>query len=183
MAEQHNLITHSEVDPAVDDRSVEEIRQDIAARRESIAGTVDKLSDRFHKQLDWREYVAKAPLVAVGVAAGVGFLLAGIFKPRPSPSERIMGALSDGIEDITQRFRSQLDETPLRKQQSSIGRTVKAAATAMVTKAVTDCLRDQFAGKSTAQPYSARQDYDGTEATIDPQYPNQTALRRAVSEG
>ena len=183
MAEQHHLITHSEVDPAVDDRSVEEIRQDIAARRESIAGTVDKLSDRFQKQLDWREYVAKSPLVAVGIAAGVGFLLSGIFKPRPSPSERIMSALSDGIEDITDRFRSQLDETPFRKQQSSIGRTVKAAATAMVTKAVTDCIRDQFVAKPTAEQYSARQDYDGTEATIEPHHNNQTALRRAVSEG
>jgi ElaB/YqjD/DUF883 family membrane-anchored ribosome-binding protein len=183
MAEQHNLIMHSEVDPAVDDRSVEEIRQDIAARRESIAGTVDKLSDRFHKQLDWREYVAKAPLVAVGVAAGVGFLLSGILKPRPSPGERIMCALSDGIEDITDRFRSQLDETPFRKQRSSIGQTVKAAATAMITKAVADCIRDQVIAKPTDQQYSARQDYDGTEATFEPHYDHQTALRRAVSEG
>jgi ElaB/YqjD/DUF883 family membrane-anchored ribosome-binding protein len=183
MAERNNLITHPESDEVNDDRSIEEIRQDIAARRESIAGTVDKLSDRFQKQLDWREYIAKSPFVAIGVAAGVGFLLAGIFKPRPTPGERMISALSDSIEDIADRFRNQLDESPFSKGRSSIGQTVKAAATAMVTKAVTDCIRDQFVGRSTAEQYSTQQDYDGTEATLEPQYTNQPALRRAVSEG
>lgn len=183
MAERYNLTTQPEPDQTDDDRSIEEIRQDIAARRESIAGTVDKLSDRFQKQLDWREYVAKSPLVAVGVAAGVGFLLAGIFKPRPTPGDRIMSALSDGIEDIADRFRNQLDETSFGKQRMGVGRTVKAAATAMITKAVTDCIRDQFVARSQAQQHHEPQQYDVTEALPAPSYTKQTGLRRAVSEG
>src|SRR5215471_16321866 len=62
-------------------RSAEEIRQDIAARRESITDAVDRLSDRFQQTLDWKAYVSEHPLAALGVAAGVGFLAARIFNP------------------------------------------------------------------------------------------------------
>ena len=47
------------------ERSAREIRQDIAAKRDSIADTVDRLSDRFQRTLDWRTYAAEYPFVAM----------------------------------------------------------------------------------------------------------------------
>src|SRR5215475_13734778 len=86
------------------ERSAEEIRQDIAARRESITETVDRLSDRFQQTLDWKAYVSDHPLAALGVAAGLGFLAARMIKPRrPSAGKRIKGALAYGIEDMAGR--------------------------------------------------------------------------------
>src|SRR5215510_14620913 len=92
------------------ERSAEEIRQDIAARRESITDAVDRLSDRFQQTLDWRTQVSDYPLVAIGVAAGVGFLVSRIFKPRQSAGDRIKDALAYGIEDLTGRIRSHIDD-------------------------------------------------------------------------
>jgi hypothetical protein len=129
----------------VSERSAAEIRQDIAARRETITEAVDRLSDRFQRTLDWRAHVSDYPLAALGVAAGVGFLVARIFKPRQSAGERIKDALAYGIEDLTSRVRHQLDDLTARKQGLGVGQTVKAAATGLITKAVTDYLRNRYA--------------------------------------
>jgi hypothetical protein len=120
----------------VDNRSAEEIRQDIAAKRESITETVDKLGDRIQQTLDWRKYVVEYPFVALGVAAGLGFFVSRIFKPRPTPRDRIMDALSETVEDITDRFRSNLGSVVQKRK--TLGTSVKAAATTMVTKAAVD---------------------------------------------
>ena len=143
MAERDNLIIRpDESTPTSDRRSLEEIRQDIAGRRESIAETVDEIGDRFSRTLDWREYLAEHPLIALGAAAGVGLLFSGIFKRRSTSSERIMYALADGVEDVTDRFRHQLNQAGAKKTGggSGLGRTAKAAITATVTKTVTDYL-------------------------------------------
>lgn len=142
MAERDNLIIRPDEYPQTSDRrSLEEIRQDIAERRESIAETVDEIGDRFSKTLDWREYLAEHPLVALGAAAGVGLLLSGVFKRRPTSTDRIMYALADGVEDITDRFRHQLNQAGAKKTGGiGFGRTAKAAITATVTKSVTDYL-------------------------------------------
>lgn len=142
MAERDNLIIRPDEHTQTSDRrSLEEIRQDIAERRESIAETVDEIGDRFSKTLDWREYLADHPLVALGAAAGVGLLVSGIFKRRPTSSERIMYALADGVEDVTDRFRHQLNQAGAKKTSSlGLGRTAKAAVTATITKSVTDYL-------------------------------------------
>jgi ElaB/YqjD/DUF883 family membrane-anchored ribosome-binding protein len=126
------------------ERSAEEIRQDIAVRREMITETVDRISDRFQQTFDWRAYVKDYPLVTLGVAAGVGFLLGGLFKPRLTPAERVKEALADSVEDLTDRFRHQLDGMFGRKP--ALGRGFKAAATGMITKAVTDYLRNRLSG-------------------------------------
>src|SRR5215470_13518777 len=115
MAERHNLTSsyRPEQDRGEDsghERSAEEIRHDIAARRESITEAVDKLSDRFQRTLDWRAYVSDYPLVALGVAAGLGILTSRIFRPRPSPGERIKDALAYSFEDLTNRFQRQLKD-------------------------------------------------------------------------
>jgi ElaB/YqjD/DUF883 family membrane-anchored ribosome-binding protein len=164
MAERNNLtsemreLSSNKTDhpghPGTSERSADEIRQDIAARRESITDAVDRLSDRVHRQLDWRAYVSDYPLAAIGVAAGVGFIVSRIFKPRQSSSERIKDALAYGIEDLTSRFRRHLDDIAPSKQSLGIGRTVKAAATGLITKAVSDYLRDRYVA-----PYQQYPDY------------------------
>lgn len=142
MAERDNLIIRpEEYGQVADRRSVEEIRQDIAERRESIAETVDEIGDRFSRTLDWREYLAEHPMIALGAAAGAGLLLSAFFKRRPSSSERIMYALADGVEDVTDRFRHQLNQAGAKKTSGGgLGRTAKAAITATITKSVTDYL-------------------------------------------
>jgi ElaB/YqjD/DUF883 family membrane-anchored ribosome-binding protein len=137
------------------ERSAEEIRQDIAARRESITDAVDRLSNRFQQTLDWKAYVSDHPLAAIGVAAGLGFLAARIFKPRPSPGNRIKVALADGIEDLTGRFHHQLKSVVKGAAPhgpgSGLGGAVKAAVTGLITKAATDYLQDRVVGRFAGQ--------------------------------
>jgi ElaB/YqjD/DUF883 family membrane-anchored ribosome-binding protein len=129
-----------------DERSADEIRQDIAARRESITETVDRLSDRFQRTFDWRAYVSDYPLAAVGVAAGLGFLAARIFnrKPHPTAGSRIKDALAYGVEDLASRFHHQLEEVAPHRSGFGLSRTVKAAVTGLITKAATDYLQNRF---------------------------------------
>jgi hypothetical protein len=131
------------------ERSAEEIRQDIAARRESITDTVDRLSDRFQQTLDWKAYVADHPMAALGIAAGLGFLAARIFKPRPSASSRIKDALADGIEELTGRFHHQLKNVAPHGSRAGLGGTVKVALTGLITKAATDYLQNKFVERYT----------------------------------
>ena len=145
MAERNDVATRLRPsgDPA--ERSAEEIRQDIAAKRESITETVDKLGDKIHETLDWREYIAQYPYVALGAAAGLGFLISGIFKRDPSPSERMVEALADSVEDITDRFRDSLGDVIPKK--TGPGRTVKAAITAAVATAATNYVKSQVSAR------------------------------------
>jgi ElaB/YqjD/DUF883 family membrane-anchored ribosome-binding protein len=133
------------------ERSAEEIRQDIAARRESITDTVDRLSDRFQQTFDWRAYVSDYPLAALGVAAGLGFLAARIIKPRPSAGRRIKDALAYGIEDLASSFHHRLENVAPHRAGSGLGGTVKAALTGLVTKAATDYLQNRFVDRHTGQ--------------------------------
>jgi ElaB/YqjD/DUF883 family membrane-anchored ribosome-binding protein len=133
------------------ERSADDIRQDIAARRDSISETVEHLSDRFQRTLDWRTYVTDYPLAALGVAVGAGFLLAGLFKRRSTPSHRIYDAVAEVVEDVTDRFRHQLDGVGINKS-SGLSRTVKAAATGALTKAATDYLRNRLAERGVMRP-------------------------------
>jgi ElaB/YqjD/DUF883 family membrane-anchored ribosome-binding protein len=152
MAERTDLNSDSwrEQDAISDaERSAEEIRLDIAARRESITDTVDRLSDRFQQTLDWKAYVSNHPMVALGVAAGLGFLAARIFKPRPSASNRIKDALAYGVEDLADRFHRQLKNVAPYRSGSSLSGTVKAAMTGLITKAATDYLQNRFVDRFT----------------------------------
>jgi ElaB/YqjD/DUF883 family membrane-anchored ribosome-binding protein len=126
------------------ERSAEEIRQDIAARRESITETVDRLSDRVQQTFDWRTYVSNYPVIAVGIAAGLGMLVSGILKPRTTPTERVKDALADCFEDFTDRFRSQLDDVTPRRP--TINQTIKAAATGLLIKGATEFVRNRLTG-------------------------------------
>src|SRR5437870_13752884 len=103
MAERTDVATLRRVNDETSERSAVEIRQDIAAKRESISETVDKLGERIHETFDWHEYVAEYPAVAMGLAAGAGCLGAGIFKRRPSPQDRTLDAMADLREHMTDR--------------------------------------------------------------------------------
>lgn len=145
MVERNNLIPRSNSESGEDDRSAEEIRRDIANRRESLTGTVERLGDHIQQRLDWREYVADYPWAAIGLAAGVGFLFSGIFKRNPTPTERIMDAVAESIEDVRDRLYSTFDDLPLKK--GGVGKSVKAAATTMVTKQIADYLKNKLTAK------------------------------------
>lgn len=147
MAERTNVAIQQRSHDEAPDRSTVAIRQDIAAKRESISETVDKLGDRIQETLDWREYIAEYPAVALGLAAGAGFLIAGIFKRTPSPRERIMDAVAELTEDMTDRVGGVVAGVIQKKLIS--GRTVKAAATAMIAKAVVDIVKNRVASAMT----------------------------------
>lgn len=149
MAERTNVAALQRVQDEPLDRSSVAIRQDIAAKRESISETVDKLGERIQETFDWREYVAQYPAVALGVVAGAGFLIAGMFKRKPSPQERILDAVADLTEDMTDRVGGVMAGVIQKKLLS--GRTVKAAATAMVAKAAVDFLKKQLTGALISQ--------------------------------
>jgi ElaB/YqjD/DUF883 family membrane-anchored ribosome-binding protein len=152
MAERTNVAILQRVRDEAPDRSAEAIRQDIAATRETISETVDKLGERIHQTFDWREYIAQYPAVALGVAAGLGFVVAGIFKRKPTPQERIMEAVAELTEDMTGRVGDVMAGVIQKKVIS--GSTLKAAAGALATKAAVDFLKKQFAGA--IQGYNTR---------------------------
>ena len=137
-------------------RTADEIRQDIAERREAISATVNRLNDRIQRSFDWREYVVDHPLAAVGVAVGAGLLVSGLFKRQLTPREKIMHALSEGVEDVTGRLREQLDDLPLKKSPA-FGKTVKSAVTASITTFATNYLKNQILGGSRRPRHSARE--------------------------
>jgi ElaB/YqjD/DUF883 family membrane-anchored ribosome-binding protein len=143
MAERDQLTGSSSLSASAQaqERSVDEIRQDIASTRESITETVDQLSDRFQQTLDWRTYVKDYPLVAMGVALGLGFLVGGVLRPRSTPRQRMKEAFADSIEDLADRFRVQMDGIGWQRSRMGVSRTIKAAATGAITKAATDYLR------------------------------------------
>ncbi|MCI0662824.1 MAG: DUF3618 domain-containing protein [Acidobacteria bacterium] len=146
MAERDRLISDPSHPGQTQERSAEEIRQDIAATRESITNTVDRLHNRVQETFDWRTYVADYPLAALAMAAGVGFCLASFFRSRRStPGERIKDALAESIEDITGKIRHRIGG---EGADSGVNRAIKAAVTGAITKAATGYLRDKFVSNS-----------------------------------
>ncbi|MFY9609871.1 MAG: hypothetical protein WAU45_14790 [Blastocatellia bacterium] len=141
MAERANLATQLRIDEP-GERSAEEIRQNIAAERETISETVDKLGDRIQQTFDWREYLAEYPAVALGLAAGTGLLLSAVFTREPTPQERIADAIADLTEDLTDRISGVAGDVITRKMMS--GRTVKMAVTSIIAKAAIDFARQKM---------------------------------------
>jgi ElaB/YqjD/DUF883 family membrane-anchored ribosome-binding protein len=144
MAERNYLTTgqSSSASAHTTERSSEEIRRDIASTRESITETVDQLSNRFGQKLDWRTYVSDHPLAALGVAAGIGFLASGLFRRRGSSKHRVTDALVNTVEDLTDRFRYQLDGMGLKRP--GLKGTIKTAAAGAIARAATAYLRNRI---------------------------------------
>jgi ElaB/YqjD/DUF883 family membrane-anchored ribosome-binding protein len=121
-------------------RSSDEIRQDIAAKRESISETVDRLGDHLQRKLDWRDQVGQHPYMALGAAAAVGVLISGIFKHRPTPRERIMDAMAETIEDFTDDVRHSVSSLFLRVAGPSF---LRSAIAGVLTKTVVQAFKSK----------------------------------------
>jgi ElaB/YqjD/DUF883 family membrane-anchored ribosome-binding protein len=123
------------------DRSAEEIRRDIEARRESITHTVEKLNTEVHRALDWKYYVSEHPIAAVTVAAGAGFLVSRLFRRRDTPMERLLDAAADGVEDIAETVLKRLG---LFSGAKSIVKASGGALSAFAVKQVAEYIRSRM---------------------------------------
>lgn len=150
MAERDNVSILANRTNLETERSAEEIRQDIAAKRESITETVERLNDKFQSTLDWRTYAGDYPFVALGLAVGLGYVASRIFTRKPTPRQRIMDAIADSVEDFKDQFGGYLEVVPPKK--STVGTSVKAAATALLTKAATDYVKNILTTRRDAEP-------------------------------
>lgn len=79
------------------ERSSDDIRQDIVKGEENISQTVEQIGERIKEKLDWREYVKDSPYLALGAAAGLGYLASAMFKKRTTPMERFMGSMDKTV--------------------------------------------------------------------------------------
>jgi ElaB/YqjD/DUF883 family membrane-anchored ribosome-binding protein len=118
-------------------RNPTQLRNDIEASREALTDTIKKLDDRMHRAVDWRAQVRDHPMIAVSAAAAGGILLAGLFRHKPTPRERIVDAIAESVEDLTDRVRSRIGSQLTRTVTGSL---LKSAITAAVAKAATDYL-------------------------------------------
>lgn len=123
------------------EHSPEHLRQEIQDKKEAIADTLHRLDQRVHRAFDWRAQAGDHPYLALGFAAGVGCLLSGIFRRKPSPRERMMEALTEGLEDISDQVRGHIDSQFGRPAGNG---ALKAAAGALAAKAATTYLSNKL---------------------------------------
>ncbi|WP_027189894.1 hypothetical protein [Fundidesulfovibrio putealis] len=109
------------------ERSSEEIRQDISRGEENITKAMEQIGERIKEKLDWREYVMESPYLAVGIAAGLGFLASRMLVPRTTPMERIMGSVAEEVRCSLDHMRGSSQGPGLLKV-ALVGFTTKAAA-------------------------------------------------------
>jgi hypothetical protein len=80
-------------------RNSAEIKADIATDLDNISAKAEDLGERIEEKLDWREHVKESPFLALGAAAGLGFLASGMMVRRAGPLEHILetvGSLTSG---------------------------------------------------------------------------------------
>ncbi|MEO6726230.1 MAG: hypothetical protein ABIU20_08915 [Blastocatellia bacterium] len=130
------------------ERSSEDLRQEIKDKKEAIAETLNRLDQRVHRAIDWRAQVGDHPYLALGLAVSVGCLFSGIFNSTSSPRERIMDALAEGVEDITDQVRNSVNS---QFSRPSKGNALKAAALALATKAATTYLSNKLSSTPKAR--------------------------------
>jgi ElaB/YqjD/DUF883 family membrane-anchored ribosome-binding protein len=90
------------------ERSSQDIRDDIANEKENISRTVDEISERIKEKTDWREHVKGSPYLAIGAAAGLGYLAARVFITHTSPTERIVKTIAEGVHDSLDSLHTQV---------------------------------------------------------------------------
>jgi ElaB/YqjD/DUF883 family membrane-anchored ribosome-binding protein len=118
-------------------RSPAELRSEIEASREAITDTIKRLDNRMHRVVDWRAQVREHPMIAIGAAAAGGMLLAGMFRRKPTPRERIVDAIAESVEDITDTVRNRVGSELTRTMTGSL---LKTAITTILVKKATDYL-------------------------------------------
>jgi len=137
MAQEHDL----NLKGTGGNRSADEIRQDIAAKRESIADAVGKLGEKIQGTLDWRGYVVRHPYASVGVAAGAGMIIGSLIRRRQRPMERIMDALSDAADDLAGDVQKSLRRIVARAGAPVV---MKRAVGGIVSRAVSSFIQSRF---------------------------------------
>ena len=172
MAERTSLASQTKLSDQAQPRSAEAIRQDIAAKRDAISDTVDRLGNRIQESLDWRSYAMQHPLAALGVAAGAGFVIAGIFKHRPSARDRMVDALAEVVEDFTDRVRGNLDDI-VRRKNSGIGHAMKQGVAGLAAIVATEFVKRRAGSALTATSATggrsnARRGVQPTDTAIHP---------------
>lgn len=133
----HPSTSFSNISSESANRNSAQLRNEIEASREAITDTIKRIDDRMHRAVDWRAQVRDHPLVAVGAAAVGGMLLAGVFRRKPTPSERILDAIAESVEDVTDKLRYRIGSQLTRTVTSNL---LKTAITTMVMKKATDYL-------------------------------------------
>jgi len=144
MSSPESVLSANASSPTPESRSAEHLRENIEGTKESIAGTLKQLDRRLHRAADWRSQVSDHPFLAVGIAVAAGGLLSGVFRRRPTPRERILDALAESVEDITDQVRNRVVSHFTRGITSGM---FKASAAALITKVAADYLRDSVGGR------------------------------------
>jgi hypothetical protein len=141
----------SDIKEADVERSSEDIRQDIAKGEENISQTVEQIGELIEEKLDWREYVKDSPYLAIGAAAGLGYLASRIFITRATPMERVMGS-------IVQEVRGSLGGVIVGAAGSGL---IRATLRSIATKAAANWIKkaistDAAGGGAGPQPRTGR---------------------------
>ncbi|SDB61536.1 hypothetical protein SAMN05660653_03207 [Desulfonatronum thiosulfatophilum] len=132
------------------ERSVEDIRQDIAREKENISHTVEQIGSRFKSKMDWREQVSKNPYISLGVAASLGYLASRALMPRPTPLERLLHPIADEVRDTLQVL------MPPRSGPGIIRLTLTGIATRIASNMLKDASKKVTNGVSEASAHSRR---------------------------
>jgi len=123
-------------------RNPEQLRSEIESSKEAITDTIKRIDDHIHRAVNWREQVREHPFVALGAAAVGGVLIAGMFSRKPSPRDRIVDAIAESVEDITDSVRNRIGNQLTR---TMTGGLLKTAVTTVVAKKVTEYLKQKTA--------------------------------------
>ena len=130
------------------ERTPEDLRQEIKDKKEAIAETLSRVDQRIQRVVDWRAQVGDHPLLALGLAVGVGCLFSGVFARKPSPRERIMEAIAEGVEDFADQV---LDRIDAHFSWPERGGVLKATAAALATRTAINYLSNNLRSASKAQ--------------------------------
>jgi hypothetical protein len=68
-------IDSQRTDPASVDAELTQLEAELAAARERVAAAASSLQRQLEQATDWRTWVAREAVVALGLAFGLGFLL------------------------------------------------------------------------------------------------------------
>lgn len=123
------------------ERNPEDLRREVEAKKDAIAETFNRLDQRVQRTIDWRAQVGDHPYLALGLAMGLGCLFAQVFRSKPTPRERMMDALAEGIEDIIDQARDRVNSQFSRPAR---GGALKATAVALATSAASAYLRNKL---------------------------------------
>lgn len=78
-------------------RNADKIRQDIAQAEQEMSQTVEQIGDRIKEKLDWQEYIKESPYVALGIAAGLGYLASGMLIKQRSSMDRLLDVVTEEV--------------------------------------------------------------------------------------